>query len=76
MANRPKPSIMKIVYCDDAFMANRPERLPPGWWIVDINNIYFWDGPYPGKMTALQRYRRAAPHLQSAEPFLIKSDRD
>ena len=32
---------MKIVYCDEAFMAKRRERLPPDWWIVDINNDYF-----------------------------------
>ena len=70
MANNLKPSVMKIVYCDEAFMAKRRERLPPDWWIVDINNDYFWDGPYPDKPTALHRYRRAAPHLQSAEPFL------
>ena len=62
MANNLKPSVMKIVYCDEAFMAKRRERLPPDGWIVDINNDYFWDGPYPDKPTALQRYRRAAPH--------------
>jgi hypothetical protein len=70
MAKHLKPSDMKIVYCDKAFMAKRPERLSPGWWIVDIVNNYFWDGPYPDKTAALQRYRRAASHLQSTEPFL------
>jgi hypothetical protein len=66
-----KPSVMKIVYCDESFMAKRPEHLPPSWWIVDIENNYFWDGPYPNKDTALERYRWAAPHLQNSEPFTL-----
>jgi hypothetical protein len=66
-----EPSVMKILYCDQAFMAKRPERLPPGWWIVDIKNNYFWDGPYPDEDMALQHYRRAAPHLQNSSPFTL-----
>jgi hypothetical protein len=61
---------MKIAYCDGKFMAKRREHLPPGWWIVDIANDYFWDGPFSDEGAALQRYRRAAAHLQSSEPFL------
>jgi hypothetical protein len=66
-----KPSVMNIVYCDQAFMEKRPEHLPPGWWIVDIQNNYFWDGPYPDADTALRRYHRAASHLQNSSPFTL-----
>jgi hypothetical protein len=62
-------SVLKIIQTDKAFMAQRPENLPAGWWIVDIESNSFFDGPYPSKEAALERYQRMAPRLRNPSPF-------
>ena len=52
---------MIIVFADEAFMAQRPERLPPGWWIVDEEDDRFFDGPYDSQGAALERLREISP---------------
>jgi hypothetical protein len=65
MAKRSR-AVMKIFDADAEFMAQRREHLPPGWWIVDVANDFFFDGPYATKEAAVQRYNRLPSVLRNA----------
>jgi hypothetical protein len=66
---RIRPSVMKIINADKGFMAKRPESLPPGWWIVDLESNSFFDGPYRSRKAALERYKRLPASLRNPSPL-------
>jgi len=70
MVMKRKASIMKVIRTDEDFMSRRRERLPPGWWIVDLSSNSFFDGPYVSKEAALERYNRL-PTAVPSQPDTI-----
>ena len=60
---------MKIVHVDEAFLTMRPENYESGWWIVDPKSDTFFDGPYPNKEEALERYEQLPGRLREVSPF-------
>jgi hypothetical protein len=56
--------MMEIIYADADMMAALAPYLSPGWWIVDIANKKFFDGPYQGKDAAFERYQRLPSRMR------------
>ena len=63
---KPPMAVMMIFDADAEFMAQRREDLSPGWWIVDVANDFFFDGPYATKEAAFERYNRLPLSLRNA----------